>query len=96
MCQISVELPLRLLSGLGVQDPGINSFDGAKDKEDVSRVFGPKADDKFSEIGWKHSGNGAPVINGALVFIDGDLRVGKHGSGGSSGCVGAPRRRRHR
>jgi len=45
----------------------------ADDQEDVSRVFGSKADDKFSEIGWKHSGNGAPLINGVLAYIDCDL-----------------------
>lgn len=45
----------------------------ADDQEDVSRVFASKADDKFSEIGWKHSGNGAPLINGVLAFIDCDL-----------------------
>ena len=45
----------------------------ADDQEDVSRVFGSKSDDKFSEIGWKHSGNGAPLINGVLAYIDCDL-----------------------
>lgn len=45
----------------------------ADDQEDVSRVFGSKADDKFSEIGWKHSGNGAPLIKGVLAYIDCDL-----------------------
>jgi flavin reductase (DIM6/NTAB) family NADH-FMN oxidoreductase RutF len=42
----------------------------ADDQEDVCRVFASKADDKFAEIGWKHSGNGSPVITGALAFID--------------------------
>lgn len=45
----------------------------ADDQEDVSRVFGSKSEDKFSEIGWKHSGNGAPLINGVLAYIDCDL-----------------------
>lgn len=45
----------------------------ADDQEDISRVFGSKADDKFSEIGWRRSGNGAPLINGVLAYIDCDL-----------------------
>jgi len=42
----------------------------ADDQEDISRVFASKADDKFAEIGWKHSGNNCPVIDGVLAFID--------------------------
>ena len=42
----------------------------ADDQEDVCRVFASKADDKFAEIGWKHSGNGAPLIGGSLAYID--------------------------
>ena len=41
--------------------------------EDVSRVFASKSDDKFAEIGWKHSGNGAPRITGVLAHIDCDI-----------------------
>lgn len=42
----------------------------ADDQEDVCRVFASKSDDKFAEIGWKHSGNGSPLIVGALAYID--------------------------
>ncbi|MBI2706670.1 MAG: flavin reductase family protein [Actinobacteria bacterium] len=42
----------------------------ADDQEDVCRVFASKAEDKFAEIGWKHSGNGAPIINGVLAYVD--------------------------
>lgn len=42
----------------------------ADDQEDVCRVFAGKSSDKFGEIGWKHSGNGCPRIDGALAYID--------------------------
>lgn len=42
----------------------------ADDQEDVCRMFASKGDDKFAEIGWKHSGNGSPLIGGALAYVD--------------------------
>ena len=45
----------------------------AEDQEDVCRVFASKADDKFAEVGWKHSGNGSPLLHGVLAFIDCDI-----------------------
>jgi flavin reductase (DIM6/NTAB) family NADH-FMN oxidoreductase RutF len=42
----------------------------AEDQEDVCRVFASKAEDKFAEIGWKHSHNNNPLIEGVLAFID--------------------------
>lgn len=43
------------------------------DQEDVSRVFASSAVDKFAEIGWKRSGNGAPRLEGVLAHIDCDI-----------------------
>ena len=45
----------------------------SEDQEDVSRVFASKADDKFAEIGWRRSGNGSPIIDGVLAYIDCDI-----------------------
>jgi flavin reductase (DIM6/NTAB) family NADH-FMN oxidoreductase RutF len=42
----------------------------ADDQEAVSRVFASKAEDKFAEIGWKHSSNHNPLIDGVLASID--------------------------
>jgi flavin reductase (DIM6/NTAB) family NADH-FMN oxidoreductase RutF len=39
-------------------------------QEDVCRVFASKAPDKFAEIGWRRSGNGSPLIEGVLAYID--------------------------
>jgi 3-hydroxy-9,10-secoandrosta-1,3,5(10)-triene-9,17-dione monooxygenase reductase component len=42
----------------------------ADDQEDVCRVFASKGEDKFAELGWKHSGNGSPILNGVLAYVD--------------------------
>ena len=42
----------------------------AEDQEGVCRVFAGKAEDKFAEIGWKRSGNGSPLLDGVLGYID--------------------------
>ncbi len=45
----------------------------AEDQEDVCRVFASKAEDKFAEIGWKRSGTGSPLLDGAMAYIDCDI-----------------------
>lgn len=47
----------------------------AEDQEDVSRVFASKAVDKFAEIGWRRSGNGSPILEGVLAYIDCDIHA---------------------
>jgi 3-hydroxy-9,10-secoandrosta-1,3,5(10)-triene-9,17-dione monooxygenase reductase component len=42
----------------------------ADDQEDVCRIFASRSEDKFAGVGWKHSGNGSPLLAGALAFID--------------------------
>jgi flavin reductase (DIM6/NTAB) family NADH-FMN oxidoreductase RutF len=42
----------------------------ADHQEDICRVFASKAPDKFAEIGWKHTGRGNALLEGALAYID--------------------------
>lgn len=42
----------------------------ADDQEDVCRAFAGPAGNKFEGIGWKHSGNGSPLLSGVLAYID--------------------------
>jgi 3-hydroxy-9,10-secoandrosta-1,3,5(10)-triene-9,17-dione monooxygenase reductase component len=39
-------------------------------QEDVCRVFATKGADRFSRIGWRPSGIGAPILHDALAYID--------------------------
>jgi 3-hydroxy-9,10-secoandrosta-1,3,5(10)-triene-9,17-dione monooxygenase reductase component len=45
----------------------------AEDQEDVCRVFASSAADKFSEVGWKRSANGSPMLDGILGYVDCDI-----------------------
>lgn len=45
----------------------------AEDQEDVCRRFASKGDDKFSGLGWKPAGSGAPLLEGVLAWIDCDI-----------------------
>ena len=45
----------------------------AEDQEDVCRRFASKGDDKFAGLGWSPAGSGAPVLDGALAWIDCDI-----------------------
>lgn len=45
----------------------------ADDQEDVSRVFASRAVDKFAELGWRRSANGAPLLDGVMASVDIDI-----------------------
>lgn len=59
-----------------------------EDQEDVSRVFAGRSNDKFEGLGWRHSGNGSPLLNGVLAFIDCDV-ADVVTSGDHDICIGA-------
>ncbi|SNR57482.1 3-hydroxy-9,10-secoandrosta-1,3,5(10)-triene-9,17-dione monooxygenase reductase component [Haloechinothrix alba] len=39
-------------------------------QRDVSTVFGSPGDDRFSRVGWTRAESGAPLLDGALTWID--------------------------
>ncbi len=45
----------------------------AEEQEDVCRRFAMKGDDKFSGLGWRPAGSGAPLLDGVLAWIDCDI-----------------------
>lgn len=42
-------------------------------QEAVCRTFAQKGGDKFAELRWRPAGSGAPILDGALAWIDCDL-----------------------
>ena len=42
----------------------------AEDQEDVSRAFARRSADKFRGIGWRPAESGAPILAGALAWLD--------------------------
>ena len=42
----------------------------ADDQEDICRVFAGRAGKKFEGLGYRHSGNGNPLLTGVLASID--------------------------
>lgn len=59
-----------------------------EDQEDVSRVFAGRSADKFEGLGWRPSGNGAPLLAGVLAHIDCDV-ADVVPSGDHDICIGA-------
>jgi len=44
-------------------------------QEDVCRRFASKADDKFAGLAWSPAPSGAPVLDGAIAWIDCELEA---------------------
>ena len=42
----------------------------AEDQEDLCRVFATRSADKFRGVGWRPAESGAPMLTGALAWID--------------------------
>ena len=47
----------------------------AEHQEDVSAVFGARGEDKFASVDWQPGPSGAPLIEGALTWIDCELEA---------------------
>jgi 3-hydroxy-9,10-secoandrosta-1,3,5(10)-triene-9,17-dione monooxygenase reductase component len=52
----------------------------AADQRDVCAAFAISGGDKFADIGWSHSANGAPALDGVLAAIEADFEF-EHGAG---------------
>jgi flavin reductase (DIM6/NTAB) family NADH-FMN oxidoreductase RutF/DNA-binding IclR family transcriptional regulator len=52
------------------------------DQEALCRTFASSAEDKFSEVEWRASPSGSPIVDGAIAWIDADLdrisEIGDH------------------
>jgi flavin reductase (DIM6/NTAB) family NADH-FMN oxidoreductase RutF/DNA-binding IclR family transcriptional regulator len=59
----------------------------AADQEDVCRAFAAKAGDKFAGVDWVPGVNGAPVLNGAVAWVDCTIEA-VHGAGDHDIVVG--------
>jgi flavin reductase (DIM6/NTAB) family NADH-FMN oxidoreductase RutF len=44
-------------------------------QQDVCRAMATKGPDKFAAVTWRHGRTGAPVIDGALAYIDCEIEV---------------------
>src|SRR5580704_3380931 len=47
----------------------------ADDQEALSRDFAVSGGDKFRGVGWRPAGNGAPVLDGVLAWVECDLEL---------------------
>jgi flavin reductase (DIM6/NTAB) family NADH-FMN oxidoreductase RutF len=62
----------------------------ADDQEALSRDFAVSGGDKFTGVGWRPAGNGAPVLDGALAWIECDFELA-HDAGDHELVVGRVR-----
>jgi 3-hydroxy-9,10-secoandrosta-1,3,5(10)-triene-9,17-dione monooxygenase reductase component len=47
----------------------------AEDQQEISAVFGARGEDKFARFGWTPAPSGAPLLDGALTWIDCELEA---------------------
>ena len=62
----------------------------AEDQEDLSRLFATRGADRFSRVAWHPAESGAPILEGALAWIDCDIDA-EHEAGDHSIVVGRVR-----
>ena len=60
----------------------------AEDQREISSVFGKAGADKFAGVSWTPSATGAPVLDGALTWVDCQVSV-VHDAGDHHLVVGA-------
>ena len=59
----------------------------ADDQEALSRDFAVSGGDKFTGVGWRPAANGAPVLDGALAWVECELELA-HDAGDHELVVG--------
>ncbi|MDQ4068374.1 MAG: flavin reductase family protein [Actinomycetota bacterium] len=62
----------------------------AEDQEHLSRAFARRSPDKFRGVGWRPAESGAPVLSGALAWLDCSVEA-EHGAGDHVIVVGRVR-----
>ncbi|HVA02172.1 MAG TPA: flavin reductase family protein [Acidimicrobiales bacterium] len=63
----------------------------AEDQEALSRDFAISGGDKFTGVGWHPAANGAPVLDGALAWVECDLELA-HEAGDHELVIGRVRK----
>jgi 3-hydroxy-9,10-secoandrosta-1,3,5(10)-triene-9,17-dione monooxygenase reductase component len=63
----------------------------AEDQEALSRDFAVSGGDKFQGVGWRPAGNGAPLLDGVLAWVECSL-VRSHDAGDHELVIGSVQR----
>lgn len=58
------------------------------DQDELCRLFARRGADKFADVGWSPAGSGAPILDGAIAWIDCDLSA-THEAGDHDIVIGA-------
>jgi 3-hydroxy-9,10-secoandrosta-1,3,5(10)-triene-9,17-dione monooxygenase reductase component len=59
----------------------------SEDQEELSRNFAVSGGDKFANVAWHETGNGTPVLDGVLAWIDCEIEA-EHDAGDHSIVIG--------